>query len=248
MRQLLTLLLILTICLPAMAQEKGISVSGKGVVLAAPDSFTLSVQVKERGMVAQKVKSIVDSKSSQIVSMLKKYGITDKQITSSQLSLYPIFQKPSVIVNESYVKSPIDKGISKVVNSNKDKQVLVYDVSRTIEIDFRDADKYDVLLDLLVKLGVTNISPLQKKVKDSEGLYQQAMIAAIADAKQKAKLMAEQLNVKVGQVVNIKESSSYNAPVRYRMEAMAAAPTFQSNFGENEITAQVVVVFSILPR
>lgn len=248
MRLLSTLLITLTLSLSVTAQEQGISVNGKGAVLTAPDSFTLSVQVKERGMVAQKVKSIVDSKSSQIVSMLRKHGIAEKQITSSQLSLYPIFQKPSVIVNDSYVRNKKENTITKVTHGNKDKQVLVYDVSRTIEIDFHDTNKYDVLLDRLVKLGVTNISPLQKKVKDSERYYQQAMVAAIADAKQKAKLMAEQLGVKVGQVISIKESSSYHAPARFRMEAMASAPTFKSNFGENEITAQVVVVFSVLPR
>ena len=219
----------------------GIEVSGKGSVKVMPDHFTLSVQIKERGTVAQKIKMVVDNKSEKIVKMLKKQGLKDRQIESSQLNLYPFYQEPSIALNNTYTRSN-DNNIHTLKNNRK-KVSLFFDVSRTIKVSFDDASHYDKILDSMIKLGITNVSPLQKSVANSDLYYKKALALAIQNANTKAIEIAKQLEVELGAVVNFKESS-YHAPVSYRMSA-EAGQNFQSHMGEQTISAQVMATFAI---
>lgn len=226
--------------------QQGIEVSGKAAIMAPADLFTLTVQIKERASVAQKAKIVVDNKSQKIVQMLKRKGIEDKQITSSQLTIYPRYQQVSIKLDNAYIKS---KNSLQKTSSQPDKKQtqLYFDVTRTISVNFKKEQDYDVLLDAIVKFGVTNVSPLQKSVSNSEALYQQALTLAIKNAQSKASEISKQLGIKLGNVISLKESS-YNPPVRYRAAAQFESglqDNFRSNFGEESISAQVIATFAI---
>jgi hypothetical protein len=249
---------ILLTSVNAIAHEilpQGIEVSGKSVVFATPDEFTLSVSIIERQTTAQKAKLIVDHKTNLVVSAAEKIGIGKDQIQTAQVRLNPIFSKIKPNVSEieftekhtsSKNKAPrihIEPNINETVS-----QMVAFDVSRQITFSFHKLEKYDQLLDQLVKIGVTNISALSMSVSNAAQLYQQALQQAVSEANNKAQLLAAQAGQSLAGVIYIKEQS-YFAPAQQmraqRSELMMANSGHQSLVSEQQINAEVLVRYGI---
>lgn len=230
-----------------MANE-GIEVIGKASVDVMPDQFSLTIRIKERGRSASKTKALIDSKSAQITRMFVQEGVKASAIDSSQVSMYPIYEKPAMKFQPSEVKTQINEN-SKVKFSTKqsaqanEQQVAWFDVGRTITVSFTEWAIYDKVLDQVVKLGVSHISPMEMSFQTPDKHYQQALFKAIAHAKSKALAIAEQAGVKLGQLVSLKETSHF-APVMYRM-ASESSTAFNSSTTKKAISAQVIAVYQI---
>lgn len=67
------------------ASDSGIEVVGKAAIKAVPDQFSITLEIKQRGVVASKAKAIVDNKSRLVMRELSKIGFEDKAIDSSKL-------------------------------------------------------------------------------------------------------------------------------------------------------------------
>jgi uncharacterized protein YggE len=244
------ILLVNLYSFPLIASEfSGIEVTGKASILVMPDKFSLTVMVQERGRSATKTKQLVDSKSKRIVNMLIASGISEENIASSQLRLYPRYEQPSIMLNNAELQTKLssDQRIKHGLKNTPSKTVTLvnFDISRTIVITFSDMIIYDKLLDQMVKLGVSNISPLEMSFVESKKYYKQALSLAIANAKEKALQMAEHAGVKLGPLSAMKEQS-YHAPSSYQMMRSEGA-NFQSQVGKKTIKAQVIATFSIEP-
>jgi len=244
-------ILFISLCsFPVIAREfSGIEVTGKASILVVPDKFSMKVMIQERGRSATKTKQLVDNKSKRIVNMLIASGIAEQNIESSQLRLYPRYEQPSIMLNNAELQTKVSKGqkIKHGLNTTNSKIVTLtsFDVSRTIVISFSNMAIYDKLLDNMVKLGVSHLSPLEMSFIDSKKYYKQALNLAIANAKEKALQMAEQAGVELGTLTAMKEQS-YHAPSSYQMMRSESA-NFQSNVGKKPITAQVIATFLIEP-
>ncbi|NQZ21833.1 MAG: SIMPL domain-containing protein [Colwellia sp.] len=232
----------------------GIEVIGKASIEAKPDHFIFNVLIFERGRIASKTKAIVDQKSRLVIDSYLHTGIDKNAIDSSRLQLSPRYEK-RVNVSDFEIQqrvhgrsTPINAKV--VVNSKNlfnsdlnEKQKIYFEVSRTITVTFTDFELYDQLLDNAVKIGVSHITPLQSAIADNEALYQQALIKAVENAKQKAQAIAQQIGAKLGVITRLKESS-YHAPRAYAM-ASDSRESFNSQTIKKNITAQVSVNFTI---
>ena len=229
-------------------QHKGIEVTGKGSVMVMPDTFSLTISINERGKSASKTKAVVDKKSQTIVSMFLKEGVNQAAINSSQVRMFPIYEKPSITFENIEYKKKI-KADDKIslprtnIEQSKIKRLTRFEVSRTIKISFKQLSLYDRVLDQVVKLGVSHISPLEMSISEPENHYRKAITQAITDAKLKAQNIAKNANIRLGQIVSVKESG-YHAPARYRM-ASDISEGFSSQVTEKSISAQVITTFSI---
>ena len=175
-------------------QSKGIEVTGRAVVNAVPDVFTLNVTILERGSSAGKIKALVDHKSNRVVDSVILLGIKSTDIESSQVNIYPIYdqeyQKPSIQLKSLSVKkqfSDNEKGKIRLEVNKKSKvyRAPVIEVSRIITVKLFDIAVYDKLLDKIVKIGVNKVSPLQMSFSNHENLYQQALDKEVLAAKRK---------------------------------------------------------------
>ena len=110
-------------------------------------------------------------------------------------------------------------------------------------VTFTDFTLYDQLLDNVVKIGVSQISPLKTSITNNEALYQQALIKALENASQKAEAIAKKINVKLGKLASFKESS-YHTPNAY-MVASRSSDGFSSQVARKDVSAQVSVTFAI---
>jgi len=86
-----------------------------------------------------------------------------------------------------------------------------YRVTSNITVKIRDLSKIEDVLSLAGKYGANQISGLQFTIDDTQNLKAQAREKAIADAKEKAKKLSDDLGVRVLSVVsyNEYESSDY---------------------------------------
>jgi len=237
-----------------------IEVTGKGSVKAQPDYFSFSVIITERGRIASKAKAIVDQKSRLVIDNYLTIGIARNDIESSRLQLSPRYEKranlPAFEIQQkmrSIRKTEVTSNTNnaKVVTnshnlSNSDlneQQKIYFEVSRTITVTFTDFELYDQLLDNSVKIGVSRITSLQTTIADNETLYQQALIKALDNAKQKAQVIAQQIGAKLSVISDLKESD-YHTPQAYSMAA-SRRESFSSQTIQQNISAQVSVTFTI---
>ncbi|WP_448212994.1 SIMPL domain-containing protein [Colwellia sp. MEBiC06753] len=234
----------------ATANAEGIRVMGKATINQTPDQFKLSVTVSERHKVAQKAKITVDAKTKQVIQVANKLGLNEQQIKSLQMTISPIYQQKRVNVGHAYLPANANKQSSVVklpiAEQEDDEYTVEFEVRRVIDLQLNAIADYDQLLDQLTKIGVSRISPVQSSISNAEQLYNQALTQAIANAKNKAELLAKNLGVSLGKVLSLEEHG-YQAPARMMMaaEADGSSAKLASYAGLESISAQVTVTFSV---
>lgn len=232
------------------AEQNGISVSGKATITKEPDQFLIQLSITERGVSAAKAKQRVDLISKNVINSVKSFGIKDNELKSTQLRINPVYTRNRVAVDKVYM--PVGQHKEKQVasikanNINNKEVPIEFDVTRQIEITLANFSVYEALLDKVTGLGVTRISPAQSSISNAEDLYQRALELAVSNAQQKAKKLAKQLGIKLGNVTKIEELS-YRAPGKIQMasEAIVSGARMQSHTGLNEVSAEVRLSFSI---
>jgi len=78
---------------------------------------------------------------------------------------------------------------------------------------------------------------------ESDKLYDDALRAAVADARSRAEVLAGAAGVKVGEVLSIAEGSAPPGPIAY--DLALAAPETPIQPGTQDIEATVTVTFAI---
>ena len=210
----LTLLPLFAVAEPEMAL---ITVQGSGAVPTPPDFARLSMTVGSRQAAVSQAKTDVDNKVSQITAMLQKIGVKNADINNAPLRIYPEYQ-PEKTTTE------------------------LFRVEREVTVTVRDLTKYPEILEQAAVLGVTQLQPAELLSSKAEGLYQQALQLAYADAEDKAKTLAKLSGRKISRVHQIQEQGNSPAP-RLKM-AMMEADSVQ--FGSNNIRADLTIQFELV--
>jgi uncharacterized protein YggE len=237
--------------------DKGIDVIGKASIKAEPDQFVLTVSINQQGAIASKAKALVDQKSRLVTNMYLSMGIKNNAIESARLQLTPRYEKqkyaPEIEVHQRLTNQGASSGrnhVKAVINSNQltdnslyQQEKIYFEVSRSITVTFTDFTLYDQLLDNVVRIGVSRISPLQTAITNNEDLYQQALINALKNANQKAETIAKQIGVKLAGVVSFEESSYHTPSVS--VMAKRGNNSFNAQVAQKTISAHVNVTFAI---
>lgn len=234
----------------ANAQESGIEVTGHASILVEPDKFALTISIAEKGHFTDKIRSIVDNKSNQVVDVAKKLGVEESNINSAKVYLRIIKEDPKIKIHGLEVDQRL--------NNNQESKVLIdtktpdyvtgefFELSRTITVTFNEISDYDQFLNAAIKIGVTHISPLTMTIDDSDKHYQQALLQAVINAKEKALLIAKRADQQLGKLVYIKEVSNNQYRPQFRGSMMVNSSfDHGSQTGTKEITASVLVNYSI---
>ncbi len=209
-----------------------ITVTGKGEVMAKPDIATISFGVIEEGMDVAKAQEASAIKMNKIIDTIKSSGVEDKDIKTTNYSIYPRYDY--LRVNYTY----------------GGKQVLAgYDVSQTVQVKIRDLTKIGEILSA-VGDSVTNVSGPNFSIDEEDTIKAQAKEEAIKNAREEAKKLAKSLGVRLVRITSFSEGGVY--PVYYGMEksmtagiggADAIAPEIP--VGENTITSNVTITYEI---
>jgi uncharacterized protein len=217
-----------------------ISVNGEGEVFAVPDTATFSVTVQEEAKQVKDAQDVATKKANDIIDYLKEAGVEEKDIQTTDYSVYPQYDYINAVCSGGYC--PPGK-----------QQLRGFQVSQTLTIKVRDTEKAGELLSGVGSRGAASVSGLSFTIDDQDALEAEARDKAITQAQEKAEELAESLGVKVVRVVGFTESDAqpYYAYGRgagmdmaVAQEAkLSSAPSLPT--GENKIISNVSVTYEI---
>lgn len=201
-------------------------VQGLGKLMTVPDQIRLSVQVNTRGESASEAMSQASRKTTDILAVLKGYGIDAKDIQTSRVTV------SAILDYQRNIQPPPIIGYSGVNEF-------------TVLFKARLMDRVGEFLDKAVALGVSSFSGLMYESSKQRELERDALKKAAADAQARAEVLAKELGATLGKVMNISESVSSPAPMMRgaMMDAVSVAAPVMT--GELAINAQVTVSFEL---
>jgi len=211
-----------------------ITVQGDGQATLPPDVANISFTVQNTAAAVADAQSATTKQANAAFAFVKGQGIADKDVTTTSYNITPQY---------SYENCPPG------VFCPSSSKVTGYQVSETIQVTMRDLTAVGTLLGGLGKLSVQNISGPNFTLDDPSAGYDAARADAITKAKIQASLLAKQLGISLGKIVNFSESSGTTPYPVYSMSAGAtsaeAASTPTVPTGENTYNASVSITYEI---
>ena len=196
------LLLALFLCvIPAAAEDsvtdKVISVTGYGESIAEPDMATITLGIETENPNASKAQKENAEKMDKVIAALKAAGIADKDIKTSQYSMY------------SY-------DVSKDNSGKYDAGTTVYHVTNTVSAVTYDVSKVGDVIDRAVAAGANRVNNLQFSLSDEKQKQERkaALISAVKAARADADAVADALGLTIKGPGLISVDRSYT-PVSY---------------------------------
>lgn len=215
-----------------------INVRGEGEVLARPDIGQFTFAVRAEGDDAVTAQETSAEGMNAIIAYLTEQGVAENDIKTTNYSLNPQYRYEERICPANSYCPP-------------GEQILDgYEVSQMVEVKVRDLDMSGDLISGVGERGATNISGLQFTIDDESELKAQARAAAIEEAKEKARQLADDLDVRIVRMIGFYEEEGYYPKHSYGMggdmmmqEAAVRNPDMPT--GENEITSVVNITYEI---
>ena len=215
-----------------------ISVTGSGEVVAVSDIASLYINLSKDGNTSKEAQDLLNESITKTLNYLKDQKIDDKDIKSEYGGLSPKY---------SYEKSICSSYSCPV----RDPKIIGYTATQSITVKIREVDNASVVRTGLAGIGITDISGPTFSIDDEEGFKDKARSKAIDEARSKAKVLAKELGVRLGKVVNFSENGSNYYPMYdtkmmgmgVTSEESSVAPTLPK--GENKITSNVTITYEI---
>ena len=199
-----------------------LNVSATGQTSAAPDRATVSAGVVQQGKTAREAMFSNATLMTAVFDELEAAGIPKSDITTSQLSLRPQYDRRDR-------NKPTIKG---------------YEARNTVMVKSDDIEQVGPMLDALVRAGVNTINQVQFSVKDPKAALSKAREDAIRDAREKAESMAEAAGVKLGPLLSMNEGGGGNGPQPSYARAANFAADVSTPISAGEQTLSVTVNLS----
>lgn len=222
-----TFLLVLTSrTLQTATTTNTVSFSGTGSVVGLPDVAIIHLSIVTEAPTSEAAQDENSRKSQTLVDFLEREGVEERDTKTSGYNVRPVYTYP------------------------RDGQPTItgYQVSQSFEVKVRDLENVDVILDGVVDAGANQVGSLQLTIDDPEALREEARAKAIADAKEKAQNLEQQLDIRLGRIINFTESGQGAIPILRSLEADAVGIGGGSPavpIGENEIEVTVTVTWQI---
>jgi len=211
------------------------SSNGEGKITAVPDQATIDIGVTQQSQTVAEAKNKVNQATDKIIKDLKKLGLADKDIKTTDYSVSPNYSNGS-------------SGVILPMLSPGGQNITGYTVTQSLEIKIQPIDKANQVVDVTTADGSNLVGGVNFTFSDAlqKSLETKATQQAVDDAKAKAQNLANAAGIHLGKVVNVVENS--NQPRPLMMAAETAAKTDQSTPtnvtpGENTLTVDVVLYY-----
>ncbi|GGC15111.1 SIMPL domain-containing protein [Novosphingobium endophyticum] len=230
---------------PALAQHTDIvpsiaaghtllTVNAQGSSTRAPDMATFSAGVTTQGQTATEALSANSRKMNQVMAALKRAGIADKDIQTSNLSLNPVYSQPKRLPDGSY--------------DGEARTIVAYEATNNVMVRQRKLGDMGKVIDALVGAGANQVNGPNFMLSEPDAASDEARLEAMKKARSRADLYARAAGLRVVRIVTISESGGYAPmPQMMRMEAMKASDSTPVAPGELEMTTNVTVQFELAP-
>lgn len=215
-----------------------ISVTGEGEVFAVPDVASFTFTVSADADTVKEAQETVTKKVDAVLKAVKNLGVEEKDIKTTDYSVWPKYDYVAPAIYPPVPGRQVQDG---------------YTANHTIAIKVRDTDKAGEVLGAAGSAGATNLSGISFTIDDPEKLYEEARALAIKNAREKAKVLTDELGVRLKRVVSYSDSSDGGESPYYREAVglggkdMALAQSQAPNLptGENKVKVFVNVTYEI---
>lgn len=201
-----------------------LSVSAQAEARRVPDIASVSAGVVVQAPDASAAMRANAGQMTRVIAAIRKAGIAERDIQTSGINLNPQFR--------------YDDGQPPVITG--------YQASNTVQLTVRDLSRLGPILDALVAVGANQINGPSLDVDDKQSAYDEARRSALEEARQRARMYADALGMRVRRIVSISEGGSVGPPVPMmamaRMEKSSDTPVSP---GENTLSANLDVVFEL---
>lgn len=168
----------------------------------------------------------VNVKVEAIIAAVKNFGIGTEDIQTENLSVYR--------AEETYWED----------NRQKSRPGQ-WRVNNSISLKLRDVDRASDLTNLLTDSGATNISGPRFALDDTGETEEGLLAQAVADARQKAELIAAGSQGRLGRVISVTEGYQASQPVFYGLRTEGVGGGAPVEPGSATISKTVTVVFEL---
>jgi len=212
--------------------SNSIAVNGEGKVYATPDIFIFNVSVNQTASTTREAFQMANTKVSEIRKALKDAGVADKDVQTTNISMYPHYEYDG---NRSTTNG--------------------YDANQQLTVTVRKLEDSGKVMDAVTAVEGAQINSTQYDIDDKEKIYEEARKQAYEKAKQKASQLADLADVRLGKVSSISDVVMNYTPVPMYANTMKAemdvaqgmggAPDSQLAPGQMVFTLSVNVIYSI---
>lgn len=210
-------------------QYKSVTVMGQGRVSYNPDIAVISLGVQiDKAAQPEVALNQLNARVAAIIAAVQREGVGAESIQTANYSLYPQYDYRD---NVSSVSG---------YNANQQLTIKVLDYGA-------DQSKLSRIIAAASQAGANQVNSLTFDYSRLEELKQQARLAAIADASEKSRVLAETAGVELKEVIGWYES--YNPQPYYDMglgrggEQAASAPVTPA--GAKEVILEMGVTYSL---
>jgi uncharacterized protein YggE len=204
-----------------------LDVVATGEVRRVPDIVRINAGVMTQAPTATAAISQNAERMASIRAALRRAGIADRDIQTSQINLQPSYR---------YAE-------------NQPPQLVGYQAVNEVNIRFRDIAETGRILDALVAEGANQINGPMLGIDQPEAALDEARTAALANAQARAELYARALNKRVARVLAVSETGAIFPPPRPMMmmrdAAVAQAASTEISPGEQTLSVNLTVSFEL---
>ncbi len=207
---------------PDSEQLGTVTASGMGTAVAAPDQATMSFGVTRQSAQAKTALDDAAKIAEEITAAVKKAGVAAEDIQTQGITVYPL-------------------------STDTDGKVTIsgYQATLSVSVTVKDLDKLGEVIAAATNAGADNVNGPSFTVDEDAEYREQAIAAAVEDARRSAEAMAKAADKTVGDVVRLSATDVFSAPLARAESLDAAAAAVPIEPGTLDIQASVTVVFEL---
>ena len=179
--------LVLVLGISSAVAEQTITVNGSGETLVTADTAVVSVGVSVRKKDALEAQSAANEVIASIRAALAGAGLKEEDISTGYINLYAVYD------------------YSKDV-----EEIVAYSANSSLAIKVTDMGRVGEVIDLAFGAGANTLDGVSFSVADDTEARKESLKAAVADAKEKAAILAEAAGLGEIEILKIEEGSVFS--------------------------------------
>jgi uncharacterized protein len=203
--------------------------NGTGEVMVTPDIAVVTIGVTEQAAEASAALAANSAALTKAIAAIRAAGIADKDIATAGFSIDPVYEQTD--------SQP----------SDRPPQIVGYQVQNQVRVTVREIAKSGGLLDAVVAAGANQVNGIAFDLSDRKGPADDAIRAAIADARAKAELMADAAGLRLVRILSINagENGGRGPIMAFDMAKSAPVPVMP---GQQSVSANTQIVWEVAPK
>lgn len=212
-------------------EMRTVSVQGEGSIFVKPDIASVNLTVETEGKTVNKVSEENNDKMKNIVAAIKKIGVDEKDIKTTNYNLRPRYDYES-----------------------RPARIDGYTLSQNITVKIRNLSKVEDVIAEATNSGANRMDSLNFMIDEEDEYLIEARELAVKEAKDKAAEIEDTVGITLGDIIGYRELSNNSAQPIYYEKAMYADSVMGGGMrgedmaiesGSQEIVSRIELIYEI---